>query len=284
MAAITVILPTYNRAHTLVRALDSVLLQKNIDFELIIVDDGSTDDTAALVEKYLGNIPVTVKENRSFAYYKQSQEGVSAARNYAVSMSNGKYVAFLDSDDEWLPGILKAQWDYLQNTTDRIVQTQDIWIRNGVRVNPPQHYIKQAGDLFALSLKACMITPSSMMMEKSLYTEMDGFSPAYPACEDYALWLKITAKYPVGLIPKNYMRRYGGHADQLSVAYPAQDKLRINAILELLTLDSLKPEQKILTLTALAEKLNIYQLGCAKREKAEEVAWCESIKVTYGLL
>ena len=275
MAQVTVVIPTYNRAHTLERAIGSVLSQKEIDFDLMIVDDGSTDNTSQLLEKY--------SQQKNLTVLNQSHVGVSQARNFGVSKANGSYIAFLDSDDEWLPGKLKAQYDFLQKEDYRIVQTKEIWIRNGIRVNPPNYAIKKAGDIFAVSLQACMITPSSVMLEKSLFEEMGGFDTKFPACEDYALWLKISACYPIGLIEKDYLRRYGGHTDQLSAAYPAMDRFRIQAIVDLLEANILQSEQKILSRNALQEKLRIYQQGCTKREKWDEVAWCESIKVSQAL-
>ncbi|MDQ3002785.1 MAG: glycosyltransferase family 2 protein [Fibrobacterota bacterium] len=270
---VTIVIPTFDRAALLPRAMDSALAQSGVDFEVVVADDGSTDDTQAVLDRYSGDSRVRV--------LKLTHGGVCRARNAAVADSRSPLLAFLDSDDEWLPGKLAAQVHLLQDTGRSICQTEEIWIRNGVRVNQPAHYVKREGDLFALSLKYCMITPSSVLMTRSLYEESGGFNPEFPACEDFELWLRITSRHPVGLIPKPMMVRYGGHQDQLSTRYPAQDRFRIRAIALLLDGDLLDPQRRALALAALREKLNIYEAGCLKRGKAVESAWCREIHTRY---
>ncbi|MEO7779804.1 MAG: glycosyltransferase family 2 protein, partial [Fibrobacteria bacterium] len=182
---------------------------------------------------------------------------------------------------EWLPGKLAAQMALLGETGLSICQTEETWIRNGVRVNPPAHYVKRAGEIFALSLRHCMITPSSVLMTRALFDSVGGFNPEFPACEDYEMWLRITPDHPVGLIPKPMMVRYGGHADQLSTRFPAQDRFRIRALCLLLDGGRLQAGQRAQALEALGEKLRIYRVGCEKRERTEEAAWCEGIRTRY---
>lgn len=270
---VTVIIPTFDRAALLPRAIDSALAQSGVDFEVLVADDGSTDDTSAVLERYGGDARVRV--------LRLPHGGVCRARNAAVADSRSPLLAFLDSDDEWLPGKLAAQVRLLQDTGGSICQTEEIWIRNGVRVNQPAHYVKREGDIFALSLKYCMITPSSVLMTRTLYDEVGGFNPEFPACEDFELWLRITSRHPVGLIAKPMMVRYGGHQDQLSTRYPAQDRFRIRAIALLLDGDLLDPQRRALALAALREKLNIYEAGCLKRGKTGESAWCREIHTRY---
>jgi glycosyltransferase involved in cell wall biosynthesis len=270
---VTIVIPTFDRAALLPRAIDSALAQSGVDFEVLVADDGSTDDTPAVLERYSGDGRVRVLE--------LPHGGVCRARNAAVADSRSPLLAFLDSDDEWLPGKLAAQVDLLRDTGRSICQTEEIWIRNGVRVNQPAHYVKREGDIFALSLKYCMITPSSVVMTRSLYEESGGFNPEFPACEDFELWLRITARHPVGLIPKPMMVRYGGHQDQLSTRYPAQDRFRIRAITLLLDGNLLDSPRRALAVEALLEKLRIYEAGCLKRGKTEETAWCREIRSRY---
>lgn len=270
---VTIVIPTFDRAALLPRAIDSALAQSGVEFEVLVADDGSTDDTPAVLERYAGDGRVRV--------LRLPHGGVCRARNAAVADSRAPLLAFLDSDDEWLPGKLAAQVRLLQDTGRSICQTEEIWIRNGVRVNQPAHYVKREGDIFALSLKYCMITPSSVLMTRSLYEESGGFNPEFPACEDFELWLRITCRHAVGLIPKPMMVRYGGHPDQLSTRYPAQDRFRIRAITLLLDGNFLDPPRRALARDALGEKLRIYEAGCLKRGKAEESAWCREIRSSY---
>ena len=270
---VTVVIPTFDRAAVLPRAIDSALAQADADFEILIADDGSTDATPAVLSRYAGDPRVRV--------LRLEQGGVCRARNAAVAESRSPLIAFLDSDDEWLPGKLSAQVRLLREKGLEICQTEEIWIRNGVRVNQPAHYVKREGDLFALSLHHCMITPSSVLMTRNLFETAGGFNPEFPACEDFELWLRITRKHEVGLIPKPMMIRYGGHPDQLSTRYPAQDRFRIRAIALLLEGNPLDAGRRALALEALEGKLRIYQAGCEKRGKSEEIAWCREIRSRY---
>ncbi|MDB5049099.1 MAG: glycosyl transferase [Fibrobacteres bacterium] len=270
---VTVVIPTFDRASVLPRAVDSVLAQQGADFEVLVADDGSADDTDQVLARYAADPRVRI--------LKLPHGGVCRARNAAVAASDTPLIAFLDSDDEWLPGKLAAQIGLLEASGGEICQTEEIWIRNGTRVNPPAHYVKREGDIFALSLKYCMITPSSVLMTRKLFDRSGGFNPEFPACEDYELWLRITHRHAVGLIPKPMMIRYGGHADQLSTRFPAQDRFRIRGIALLLDGNALGPAHRALAVEALEEKLGIYQAGCEKRGKEEEAAWCRGIRSRY---
>lgn len=269
MSRVAVIIPTRNRAGMLPRAVDSALSQRGADLEVVIADDGSSDHTPEVLERYA--------DDRRVRVLRLPHGGVCAARNAAVARSGSPLLAFLDSDDEWLPGKLAAQLRLLEESGGSICQTGEIWIRNGVRVNPPAHYVKREGDLFALSLRHCMITPSSVLMTRALYEETGGFNPEFPACEDYALWLHVTHRHAVGLVRKPLLIRHGGHADQLSVRYPAQDRFRIRALELLLLGGALDAARRAMAVEALAEKLRIYRGGCAKRGRADEVDWCDGL-------
>ncbi|MEO6094429.1 MAG: glycosyltransferase family A protein [Fibrobacteria bacterium] len=267
---VTVVIPTHDRAGLLPRALDSALAQQGCDFEVVVADDGSADDTPRVLQPYLADPRVRV--------LALAHGGVSRARNAAVAVAQAPLIAFLDSDDEWLPGKLAAQTSLIRETGLSICQTEETWIRNGVRVNPPAHYVKRSGDIYALSLRHCMITPSSVLMTRDLYRAVGGFNPEFPACEDFEMWLRITWNHPVGLLPKPMLVRYGGHADQLSTRYPAQDRFRIRALTLHLDGTPLDPGRRGLALQALEEKLRIYEAGCAKRGKLEELEWCREIR------
>jgi glycosyltransferase involved in cell wall biosynthesis len=264
MNTISVIIPTYNRSASLVRALDSVLAQQHKAQEIVVVDDGSSDSTQELSvwQDYAGVVTYLRSEfNR----------GVSWARNWGVAHSRGDWLAFLDSDDQWHPAKLKEQLQWLGTHPDwRIVQTHEIWIRNGVRVNPPDTHRKVEGEQFARNLERCMITPSSVMVQRSLFDECGGFDESLPTCEDYDLWLKITSRYPVGLVDKYLLTRYGGHADQLSAAYPVMDRYRIESLHRLLQQAQLSSAQQSLVRKTLAKKASIVANGARKRGNEDE--------------
>ena len=253
---ISVIIPTYNRASLLPRAIDSVLKQTFNQFELLIVDDGSTDDTEALIANYT---------DQRIKYIHQPHAGVSAARNTGALQAQTEWLAFLDSDDEWLPNKLIEQWQFHQQHPEfEISQTEDIWIRNGLRVQPPKTHRKQAGYIFTESLKRCMISPSAVILSKTLFWNYGGFRLDLPACEDYALWLKITLEHPIGLVPTPLVVRYAGHKDQLSSQHPVMDRFRIMALEDILP-EIFDPVLRQISLTLLSQKCSIVAEGSLKR-------------------
>lgn len=261
MNTVSVIIPAYNRRTVLARALRSVLDQKPDPDEVLVVDDGSTDGTSEWL----------AREFPSVLLIRQANQGPAAARNRGIEKAKGTWVAFLDSDDEWLPGKLKSQWDFFRGHPEyRIAQTEELWIRNGQRVNPMKKHQKYGGWIFEKCLPLCLISPSAVMMQKSLLVETGLFDESYPACEDYELWLRITAACPVGLITRPGIKKYGGHADQRSREFPAMDRFRIRALIKTLESGLLNPLQTQSALAMLAEKSAIFFAGAEKRGPHEE--------------
>lgn len=267
MPLISVIIPTYNRSWILKDAIDSVLSQNFTDFELIVVDDGSTDSTDELLAEYKDRIKRIRQENK----------GVSSARNSGLSAANGLYAAFLDSDDMWLPEKLSCQVDFFESHPDALIcQTDEIWIRKGVRVNPKNRHQKPSGMIFEPSLRLCLVSPSAVMMKKSIFDEIGLFNEAFQACEDYDLWLRIGLFYPIYLIERQLVVKRGGHKDQLS-GNRGLDKYRIQSILNILENLELSSLQRQAAIDVLIEKCAIYAKGCIKRGKVDEAGFYKSI-------
>jgi len=264
---VSVILPVYNRAWCIRQAVDSVLAQTYRNRELVVVDDGSTDGTGRLLQKYGGQIFVIRQPNR----------GVSAARNRGVRAASGDLIAFLDSDDLWLPEKLARQTAFFQGHPEaRICQTEEIWIRNGIRVNPRIRHQKPSGDIFERSLELCLVSPSAVMLERGLFQETGGFDESLPAAEDYDLWLRIGARLPVFLIEEPLVVKRGGHSDQLSKT-PGIDRHRIRALEKLLQNGNLNPRQQEAAAKALRKKCTVYAGGCKKRGRIEEARHYEAL-------
>lgn len=226
----SVIIPYFNREKFVLRALKSVLEQTYTSFEVILVNDGSTDNGFELVEEYLSNLKLQLRKKVLHLNLGKNY-GVSYARNIAVKNSRGVYLSFLDSDDEFLPQKLQFQADYLERNPEfQIVHGNEQWIRNGKPLNQLKKHAKGGGDQFLPSLKLCCISPSCVVIQKSLFWLNGGFREDYPVCEDYDLWLKITSKHKVGFIEEPIIIKYGGHEDQLSQKYFAMDFYRIKSL------------------------------------------------------
>jgi len=271
ISLVTVIIPTFNRAWSIQRAIDSVLAQDYKNFELIIVDDGSTDATADILSSYGSAIQKIRKQN----------QGVSAARNRGIAAASGDLIAFLDSDDYWMPKKLSTQVDFFSSHPDALIcQTEEFWVKNNRRVNPKKRHKKPSGMMFSESLQLCLISPSAVMVRKRLFSEIGLFDEALPACEDYDLWLRVTCRYPVYLIDTPLIVKTGGHPDQLS-AFHSLDKYRIAAILKILQTNVLSASQYKDAVTVLKRKCKIYANGCKKRGRLEEAAYYMNMIKTF---
>ncbi|MCP4350154.1 MAG: glycosyltransferase [Desulfobacterales bacterium] len=267
---VSVIIPTYNRARMLKQAVDSVLAQDFADFELIVVDDGSDDNTQEILDEYQDEIIVIQQENK----------GVSAARNKGIVSASGRFTAFLDSDDLWMPKKLSAQVSFFHSNPDALIcQTEEIWIRNNVRVNPKKKHKKLSGMIFEPSLYLCLVSPSAVMIKRSLFDEVGVFDENLPACEDYDLWLRISCKYPVYLIDTPLIVKQGGHEDQLSRA-PGLDRFRIRSIKKIIESGLISGSQYTAAIKILKEKCLIYASGCMKRGREEEALYYTNLTET----
>ncbi|MBP1739919.1 MAG: glycosyl transferase, family [Deltaproteobacteria bacterium] len=275
MPKVSVIIPSYNRLPALKEALDSVLRQDFEDFELIVVDDGSTDGTAEEIERYGGRVRVLrYPENR----------GVSAARNRGILNARGKYIAFLDSDDLWVKGKLKIQVTFLdENPHYPLCYTDEIWIRKGKRVNPKIKHAKYSGWIFEKCLPLCTISPSSAMMRRTLFSKVGLFDEALQVCEDYDFWLRVAARFPIFFIDRKLIIKRGGHPDQLSQRSWGNDRYRVIALEKLLSEAPLSPEQKEMVSDEMKRKCQILAKGFLKRGKELEARRYQEIIRQYGI-
>jgi len=268
---VSVIIPTYNRAGIIEEAVDSVLAQDYKDFELIIVDDGSQDNTSEVMARYGNEVRVLFQENK----------GVSAARNRGITEASGKLIAFLDSDDLWLPQKLSTQVEFFSQRPDALIcQTEEVWVRNGIRVNPKQRHKKPSGMIFEPSLKLCLVSPSAVMIRQDLLDTTGNFDENLPACEDYDLWLRISCRFPVYLIEEPLIIKRGGRDDQLSKR-AGLDKYRIKSIEKVINTGILSDDQYRAALIVLKNKCDIYAAGCRKRRRGEEARYYESLSEKF---
>ncbi len=258
---VSVIIPTFNRSRLVAEAVASALAQEAVTFEVIVVDDGSEDDTPAV----LTSLGVAVRP------VFQAHAGVSAARNTGIRMARGEWLAFLDSDDLWLPQKLQKQLDFFRTHPHyKICQTEETWIRHGCRLNPKGYHRKPQGYCFPRLLERCLVSPSAVVIHRSLFEEVGFFDESLPACEDYDLWLRIGCRHPIGLVEEPLTVKRGGHPDQLSSTVPALDRYRILALTKLLRVQPLTVHQQDQALRVLGRICRIYSAGCRKRGRQDE--------------
>ena len=267
MTEVSVIIPTYNREKFISECVQSVLAQTLPAREIIIVDDGSTDATYNILRD-LGFNSLSTKKT-VLRYFFQQNRGVSSARNLGIKEARSEYIALLDSDDLWLKSKLDRQVSAFQNDTQssRLCHTDEIWIRNGVRVNQHKKHKKHGGNVFQSCLKLCCISPSSAMMHRSVFEDFGFFDEDLPACEDYDFWLRYSAKEDVSFIDEPLIIKKGGHSDQLSGAHWGMDRFRIYSIEKILKEPDLKLVHKTEAIQEVILKLEILINGSQKRQK-----------------
>jgi len=261
--SLSVIIPTYNRRALVCEAIRSVLAQTRRANEVIVVDDGSTDETFTFLQETFGNKIAPLRH--------ETRRGVSAARNTAIRAARGEWIALLDSDDRWLAQKLERQLDDAKNFPDvALFHCEEIWFRRGVRVNPRKRHFKLDGWAFEQALPFCRISPSAALLRRSLIEEIGLFDESLPAAEDYDYWLRVLWKHPCRLLAEPLVVKTGGHPDQLSASAGPLERWRIAALMKLLKTAPLSHEQSAAALVALQEKVRIYALGCRKRGRSDE--------------
>jgi glycosyltransferase involved in cell wall biosynthesis len=262
MPKVSVIIPVFNRYRELERAVESVVSQTMPDLEIILVDDGSSPSITS---------NCNLDDPRITLIRFDTCHGVSFARNRGIEKSTAPLIALLDSDDEWVNNKLEMQLNYIsENTGTRVVHTEETWIRNGKRVNQKHRHRKEGGDIFNRSLELCLMSPSSILLSRDIFDSYGQFDESLVVCEDYDMWLRITAHEKVGFIDTALTIKYGGHDDQLSIAYPAMDRYRVISLIKLLSNHQLSTEKHKLVIETIRHKARILYQGAVKRNKQDD--------------
>lgn len=262
---VSVIITTFNREHFLADALDSVLKQDYPAKEIIVIDDGSEESSY----KLLRELPVR--------YAWQPNAGISAARNRGIGLARGELITFLDVDDIWARKKLSSQVAAMKKGGYSVCYTDETWIRNGRHLNQKKRHAKFSGDIFEKCLPLCIISPSSVMIKREVFDEVGLFDESLPVCEDYDMWLRVTARYPVFFLKKKLIIKQGGHEDQLSKRFEAMDRFRIESMVKILKSGVLSGTRRMATEKELARKCEIYRTGAEKRGNTGDVLYCNDI-------
>ena len=221
---ISVIIPTYNRANTILRSVNSVLNQTYEDFELLIIDDGSTDNTKVLIEQ--------LDDPRIRYIYLGANGGASNARNKGVEYANGEWIAFQDSDDAWKPNKLQMQMDYASNHPEysmiyssyiaHLSEHEDIYFPT-----KPLPSVME-GNMFASLLTRNVIGAPTMMIKRDAFLQSGGFDTAYHSLEDWEFVIRFSRDNLIGYVPEYLMDVYmldGGISSHVGAYYDARCRM-----------------------------------------------------------
>lgn len=267
---VSVIIPTKDREEPLIRALTSVENQSFRAIEVVVVDDHSRKAPSSIIEQFESRLPIRLIPSQG--------EGVSAARNTGIRATTSEFIALLDSDDEWMMEKISKQVDFFDTHPEiPLVHTEEVWIRNGVRVNPMKKHKKSGGRIFTPSTKLCLISPSATMLRRSLLDEVGLFNESFTVCEDYELWLRVTALYEVGFIDSPLTIKYGGHDDQLSRRYHSMDLWRVRALKNFIAHSALSIDEKEAVKQEIKFKCQVLLKGFEKHRNFEHKEEVESI-------
>jgi len=253
---ISVFIPTYNRYTFLKRALESVYTQTYTPAEVIVIDDGSTDNTNQILQDFPNII-----------YIYQENSGVSFARNLGIKNANYEWIAFLDSDDEWDKNKLKLQVEFHQNNPKILMSyTDERWIRDSKEIKIPKKFKKIGGFIFDECLSHCIIAPSATLIHKDLLERVGVFDENLEVCEDYDLWLRVALENEIGLVDEKLITKYAGHDDQLSFKHWGMDRFRVLALEKLLV----SPKKEIVIHTLL-QKYRVLLKGAVKYKREPDI-------------
>jgi GT2 family glycosyltransferase len=266
MPLVAVVIPVRDRAAMIADAIASVAAQTVRDHALVVVDDGSRDESAAVAVDALATAGLPGRVLR------RPRCGVAAARNAGAAAIDSRWIAFLDSDDLWLPRKLERQMAWLAaRPAYRVAQTEERWLDRGRHRNPRAWHRKEER-LFPRGLERCLVSPSAVVIARELWDESGGFDPSFPVCEDYELWLRLGLREPVGLVPETLVVKRGGHADQLSRSTWGLDRFRVAALAKLLATAALTPGERRAVQAVVRAKCGVLAAGAARRGRCEEAA------------
>ena len=220
MCRVSVVLPTYNREHCIGRAIESVLRQTAKDYELIVVDDASTDGT----EKYMRSLTV-----RNVRYIRLPDNvGAAAARNAGIWEAKGEYIAFQDSDTQWTEDKLEKQLRFMENqeaSVAMVYSPYQIIYPDRTLIYPSLDVpIKEkSGDILRSLLEHPLVGTPTILARRNVLTELGGFDPSMRALEDYELSIRIAEAYEIGIVDEVLLI---SHNEQDSISNDAERYIR----------------------------------------------------------
>lgn len=216
------IIPTYNRRELVQRAIDTVLTQTRPVQEILVVDDGSTDGTGDALARAFGE---------RIRYVYRPNGGVSSARNHGLSLARGRYLALLDSDDEWLPRKTELQVEWLEARPEFGMVLCDVMRMNPERVDVERfsrrEQIPHDGHVLKWVMLNPSLVPASVMMRREVFETVGGFDETLPTGEDLEFHLRVAARWPIGVVEEPLVRAMRGHDGLSSLARTYDDYVRV---------------------------------------------------------
>ncbi|MBW7857518.1 MAG: glycosyltransferase family 2 protein [Leptonema sp. (in: Bacteria)] len=257
---VTLIIPVKNRPYLLKEALRSVLYGTILPQEIIIVLDG-TQESNNVDQQAAESIWVEMKINScQLTILQGSNQGPAAARNLGAARSRTEWLTFLDSDDRWQPRKLEQQLQYMKKRPHlKASHCAEVWIKNNSEVKIPNRLRPSTGRLLSESFERCLVSVSSLLIQRSLFFILNGFQTDLRVCEDYDFWIRTFLHHPIGLVPPNkdsIVEKYAGNWNQLSQTQNI-DVYRVEVLLRILENHTLNSKDKKTAQNSLLKKWSI---------------------------
>ncbi|MDR7666384.1 glycosyltransferase [Methanosarcina sp. Z-7115] len=236
---VSVVIPTYNRAHLISRAIQSVLDQTYQDLEIIVVDDGSIDNTGEIIKSFQDTKLKYIRYNKN--------KGASAARNTGIKAAKGKYIAFQDSDDEWFPDKLERQMEVFGDAPPEVgvVYSGFYRIEADKKIYfPSDRFTQKEGNIHNELLKGNFVGTPTVLIKKECFENTKYFDENLPALEDWELWIEISKHYFFKYINKPLLYSY---STANSVNLNQNNMLKAHETILLKHLDDFNKNKKILS-------------------------------------
>lgn len=281
-ARVTAIIPTYNYAHFVGDAIQSVLGQTFPDWELIVVDDGSTDNTADVVASF---------QDSRIRYIYQDNRGNAAARNTALKLARGEYIAFLDADDLWLPQKLERQVEALDKLapTTGIIYT-DLYIHQEGEETPAHRLLENRdpprGNMFRQlvrrewKLMSPLIPTSTVLARQEVFDRVGPFDEGLLGHVDWEMWVRIAAVYDIDVVPEP-LAVYRHHGQNIHKDVPLMFESGRKSLRKVLENYSLRPDDRRALLRSLARQYYGYALDQLAKGRRRNGVWalCNSLRL-----
>ncbi|MCK4305695.1 MAG: glycosyltransferase family 2 protein [Candidatus Eisenbacteria sp.] len=288
MARVTVIVPTHNKKEPVAEALRSVLSQTFRDFEIVVSDDGSTDGTPLHLLRMLGAqpdaleilsrmSPTSIKPfSHAFSqngvtvqYHYGSNRGLSAARNRGIRSARGDYIAFIEAEDEWQREHLEVQMAFLESHPDaRLCRVAERYVKDG-KPRKNRNTSTASGWIFEAALEASPMSTSALLAHRSCFASCGAFDENLPACDEYDLWLRFAARYPIYYIPDGpIVTRKSARGDGSSRTW-SWDRFRVYALEKAFQSGHLSPNQRFMVAQEIVRKCERLVQGF-RRQRSDE--------------
>jgi len=279
---VSIVMAAYNGEKYIADAIQSVVNQTFADFDLLIIDDGSVDNTSAVVASFLSD--------KRIKYFFQTNKGTSSARNRGIVQATGEYIGFIDQDDLFLPDKIEATSQFLDDNPSCAMVYTDMFVTDAKGETICEWLVKKKwyaeGDIYLNLLKECFFIPIAVLIRKSVFCEVGLFDEDVQSTEDIDLWLRIARNNRIGLI-KSPLAKWRTHDGNFSKNSKHQDQNYIKVLKKQLLLGLIKDENCVVRRGLSSTYFDLALIALSEGDSClaqDSFADCLSFQFRFGAL